>query len=292
MPPINCDGEPVVVHIPWKLKSAAFSVIDTASAHKALYFLQKNATKRSRIVQVEINPLWQAHADALLQHRATGKVFEFGAGKTLGQNLFLGTVVDRQIVVDINPMLDIELVEKTRDQLSRLVTLRASSPIVEADDLDAYGIRYRAPYDAGTTDFPNGSLDACVSTNTLEHIPGDTIRKIFTELRRTLKPNGIVSARIDYSDHYAHTDRSISLLNYLRFSEKKWARYNHRCHHQNRMRHYDYVRIFNECGFVVLDEKLDYAATDVPASVTDAFKDKPDSWAATSGHLVLRKLLH
>ena len=27
---------------------------------------------------------------------------------------------------------------------------------------------------------------------------------------------------IDYSDHYAHTDKNISLLNYLKYDSKRW----------------------------------------------------------------------
>ena len=71
--------------------------------------------------------------------------------------------------------------------------------------------------DAAKTDFESGSLDACISTNTLEHSKRNIVL-IFRELYRTLKDD----TRIDYSDHYAHTDLSISLLNYLKYSETEW----------------------------------------------------------------------
>ena len=51
----------------------------------------------------------------------------------------------------------------------------------------------------------------------LEHIPKDSIKKIFIELRRILKKDGVVCATIDYTDHYAHTDKNIGLLNFLSY---------------------------------------------------------------------------
>ena len=90
----------------------------------------------------------------------------------------------------------------------------------------------KAPYDAANTDLKNKSLDASISTNTLEHIPHKDIVNIFTELRRTLKDNGVVSLSIDYSDHYAHTDKKISLLNFLKYDDKTWNKFNHKHHYQ------------------------------------------------------------
>jgi SAM-dependent methyltransferase len=149
-------------------------------------------------------------------------------------------------------MLDYNLINNMRHQISKLVALKSEAKIDSLDKLGLYGIEYRAPYDAAKTDFDDKSVDACISTNTLEHIPKESIIAIFLELNRILKDGGIVSAKIDYSDHYANTDKNISLLNYLNFDESSWQRYNHNCHYQNRLRHYDYIEIFNRCGFDVI----------------------------------------
>ena len=106
-----------------------------------------------------------------------------------------------------------------------------------------------------------------------------------------MKDDGIVSARIDYSDHYAYTDKTISLLNYLKFDEITWKKYNHNCHSQNRLRHYDYIDIFNKCGFVVINEDLVFAEDDIPKEVIKAFEHKDENWKATSAHIVLKKVL-
>ncbi len=239
---------------------------------------------------MSISPIWKEHKKYLQKYSATGLIFEFGAGKSLAQNLFLSDVVDEQLVVDLNPMIDIELVETSREQLSKMLQLKSDSKIVNREDLTQFGIKYKAPWDAAKSGLENQTLDACISTNTLEHIPEASIVDIFTELRRTLKDTGIVSANIDYSDHYAHTDRSISLLNYLKYDTKSWQKYNHACHYQNRLRHYDYIRIFEELGFSVIEQKLSFDEQNIPQEVENLFKDKNESWKATSAHIILKKL--
>ena len=278
-----------MMNIPWKLKSSIFGLIDFFNAPSTLYFLQKYVTKRSKIGNIVISPAWEAHKRYLKKHGATENVFEFGAGKNLAQNFFMSDIITNQLVVDLNPMLDFELVNNVRHQISKKVALKSQSEIYSLVDLASYGIKYRAPYDASKTELRDKSLDACISTNTLEHIPKETITAIFSELYRTLKDNGIVSAKIDYSDHYAHTDKTISLLNYLKFDEELWKRYNHNCHYQNRLRHKDYLEIFKKCGFVVIEEELTYAEDNIPTEVVEAFKGKDETWCATSSHIILKK---
>jgi hypothetical protein len=279
------------MNIPWKLKSKLFSLIDIFKADPFLYFLQKNVTKRSRITKLDVNEHWLNHQAALVENRCTDFVFEFGGGKNLAQNLFLSTIVDRQLVVDLNPMVDIELVDQARSLLSKNVNFRSDKDIKSLSDLRHYRIEYRAPYDASKTDLSDKSLDACVSTNTLEHIPKESIKVIFKELFRTLKDSGIVSAQIDYSDHYAHTDSSITLLNYLTFSENEWKNFNHDCHFQNRLRHNDYKLLFIDCGFTIVSEKLFFDEHDISDDLRKKYKNDDSSWCATSAHFVLKKNL-
>jgi hypothetical protein len=59
---------------------------------------------------------------------------------------------------------------------------------------------------------------------------------------------------IDYSDHYSHADPAISRVNFLRFSDRQWQPYQSRMLYQNRLRHSDYRRIFEESGLRVAEE--------------------------------------
>jgi hypothetical protein len=279
------------MYIPYKLKSLIFTIVDFFDSKRTLYFLQKYVTKRSQIKKLNIDDNWIRHQKALTDYGCTGFVFEFGAGKNIAQNIFLSQFIDKQLVVDLNPMLDIQLVNVVLDLLSKKFKLKSDVKIIKLEDLNNYGIDYRAPYDASVTNLNPKILDACISTNTLEHIPVASIKSIFMELKRILKDSGIVSAKIDYSDHYAHTDSKLTLLNFLNFLEFEWKKYNHQCHYQNRLRHYQYKQLFNECGFYIIKEELIFDEKNISQDLHFKFKDKDQSWSATSAHLVLKKII-
>ena len=42
----------------------------------------------------------------------------------------------------------------------------------------------------------------------------------------------------------------------LEFDKNTWEIYKHSCHHENRLSDYDYVEIFNKCGFVAVVGEL------------------------------------
>ena len=278
------------MRIPWRLKSRAFRLVDLTQGEKLLYLLQKHVTRRAGQRIGGVHPAWKMHARAIERLERKPVLFEFGAGKSLAQNLFLGPMVERQILIDRDPMLDPALVERARADLQRLgLPLTAEGPIRSVTDLKRYGIDYHAPCDAAATGLPAGSIDICVSTYTFEHIPEAAIPPIFAEIRRILVPGGLVSARIDYSDHYAHTDPAIGKLNYLRFDADAWARYNHRCHYQNRLRHHEYRECFRGAGFEILEDRPVMKAGPIAPEIAARFTDAPKSWAANLGWFLLRK---
>lgn len=277
------------LNIPWKLKSFIFNIIDYLNAPAILYFLQRHITKSSKIKNVEISQDWIMHRNAIEIYNKKKFIFEFGAGKNLAQNLYLSNYVDYQLVVDLFPMLEIKTLNRVRLLLSKKIKLRSNIEIKNINDLANYGIEYRAPFDASKSGLKNCSVDACISTNTLEHIPKNDLINIFKELNRILKDDGIISAKIDYSDHYAHTDSNISLLNFLKYSDNEWKKYNHNCHYQNRLRHGDYTKIFNDCGFMILSEKIKFDEKTTPEVIRKKFLKNNKDWKATSAHLILKK---
>lgn len=278
-----------MTQVPWKVKSFIFYLIDFFDAQGVLYFLQKNITKRSSKKNVRISKNWINHEDILKKYNANNYVFEFGAGKSLAQNLFLSKSIKKQLVVDLNQMLDIDLVNKTRSFLSNNYNLPSDTEIKSKDDLKKYGIEYIAPFDASETGLDDGTFDACISTDTLEHIPLKSLEKIFSELYRVVKNDGIISAIIDYTDHYAHTDKSLSQLNFLKYSNEEWSRFNHDCHYQNRLRHFDYIEIFDSCGFEIVSQEIKYNECNISEELAIKFHGVDSSWSATSAHFVLRK---
>lgn len=69
-----------------------------------------------------------------------------------------------------------------------------------------------------------------------------------------LKSNGVMSVTVDYTDHWQHSDHSISVYNYMKYTDRQWKRYNPPMHYQNRLQHSDYKRMITDCGFDVLAE--------------------------------------
>ncbi|WP_282609562.1 class I SAM-dependent methyltransferase [Pelagibius sp. Alg239-R121] len=216
-------------------------------------------------------------------------MIEFGAGKNLGQNLYISQPELRQHLVDLNPMLDLSLVNHVVTLLAEQYAFEALPAVQSLGDLEAkYAIKYDAPVDMTSTAFDDDSFDICISTNTLEHIPLVTLEAILRELRRVLKSAGIISAQIDYSDHYAHTDRSISKINYLRFSEQAWKRHNHKFFFQNRLRHSHYRKVFQDAGFEILREQAIKPSKRIPDDLDPDVLTGDDSDYCLAGLWVLR----
>ncbi len=275
------------MNISWTLKSRALSLFDLIG-RDALYFTQKYITKRSAVEITTIPRPWKFHKENIEAYRPRSLI-EFGAGKALGQNLYLSRPGLRQQLVDLNPMLDLSLVNDAIALLTAQAALKSSNPVHSLEDLKLhYGISYDAPIDMAATDFADSSFDICISTNTLEHIPVTALEAIMRELRRVLKPGGVISAQIDYSDHYAHTDHSITKLNFLRFSEPQWKKHNHRFFFQNRLRHNHYRRIFAEAGFEILQAQAIKPSKTIPQDLISEQLTGDDSDYCTAGLWLLR----
>lgn len=195
--------------------------------------------------------------------------YEFGAGWDLAVQLtYWALGVDRQTLVDIRPILRLELVNDTIAKLTRLrgaledETGRAlrSPGAADARDLvelqERFGIAYLAPCDARDTGLPAASLDFVSSTDTAEHIPEPDLTRILAECRRLLKPDGLLSFRADLEDHYSRVDARVSRYNFLRFSDRAWRVFNPSLHFQSRLRYPDYVRLTRDAGFEILRERV------------------------------------
>ncbi len=204
----------------------------------------------------------QGHLAAAAEHLddpGHAVFYEFGAGWGLGVAFVLSALgVGHQILVDVRPLTRDELLA---DAVARLPTLgqalgveldlppwpTGTTDVVSA--LQGYGIEYRAPCDARATGLPSGSVDVVTSTSTFEHIPDRDIVPILDECRRLLRPGGVVSAWIDYKDHYAAFDDRLSPYNFLQFDERTWRWYSPPFQYQNRLRHPEYVARFEQAGF-------------------------------------------
>ena len=97
------------------------------------------------------------------------------------------------------------------------------------------------------------SIDVLVSRAVLEHIRPDILTTLFAEFRRVLKPGGYMCHVIDNTDHYAHTDKSINYVNFLRFEDWQWRLLTiNPFAYTNRLRHSDYRQLIVAAGFRIV----------------------------------------
>jgi hypothetical protein len=140
------------------------------------------------------------------------------------------------------------------DRLSTLSALLARwrwTPLAEM--LRALHIRYLVE-DARHLSLPDDSIDLIHSNNTLEHIYPAVLVPILQELKRVVRGDGgLMSHFIDMSDHFAHFDRSITIYNFLRFSDRAWQRIDNSVQPQNRLRLPEYLDIYRALGLPATD---------------------------------------
>ncbi len=99
--------------------------------------------------------------------------------------------------------------------------------------------------DARKTLLTDDSIDVYVSNNVLEHIYASILSPILKELHRIVKSDGLQSHFIDMSDHFAHSDSSITVYNYLKYSKGAWKWIDNSVQPQNRMRLPQYLELFD-----------------------------------------------
>ncbi|HEY3278963.1 MAG TPA: methyltransferase domain-containing protein [Gemmatimonadales bacterium] len=175
-------------------------------------------------------------------------------------------------------------------RFSQLLAFRGTT----ADLMRLTAVDYRAPV-ATRLPLPNQSVDAHVSFTVLEHIPADTLAATLQEGRRVLRPRGLMVHGVDFSDHSAHNDPSISPVNFLQYDDATWARLaGNRYAFHNRLRVDEFAALVDSCGVetVALDALPDapsIAALEAGLPLASRFQGKsPAVNGVTHAWLVAR----
>ena len=157
--------------------------------------------------------------------------------------------------------------------------------------LKALNISLLSPVDARRTNFPDNSFGLYYSIDTLEHIPPDQMKLLFSESRRIIKPDGFFIHSIDTADHFSYTDNTISSINFLQFSDDEWNRLCNRYTYHNRMRKNNYETVFNDAGFTILDkiETIDPGACD---ALRNGFHPGPHHLTGQHNELCINRLIY
>ena len=276
--------------INWKIKAFLYRVLFFLKVERALFFIQKKITKSANINIDKVNENWKYHLKYLQSFNSI-TVLEFGAGKSLEQNIFFSYQLNDklfQTVIDVSNMLDIDLFNQASDQVATILKKNRKAFVQSIDGIKKnYNIEYIAPCDIEKIERSGLKFDACISTTTLEHLPVSKLENHLISLKKIVKKNGIISSLIDYSDHYCHTDTKISPLNFLQFNENHWERYNTPYLFQNRLRHQDYRNLFLKMDYEIVKEKKGSIGIP-PKTISDKFDTNNKETNILWGHFVLK----
>ena len=198
------------------------------------------------------------------------RAFEIGTGwyPTFPFACYLAGAA-RVTTYDLNPHLRMDLTLQCADILGGFlprIATAAGVPLAEVEkrhralverlrtgaDLGvATGgvIDYRAPADATRSMLPDGDVDVVFSNSVLEHVPPEVIDAMYAESMRVLSPRGVMFHSVNCGDHYAYVDRNVHQLNYLRYSDEEWQRWNNAFLYQNRLRAHWFVDGARRHGF-------------------------------------------
>ena len=243
------------------------------------------------------------------------KVFvEIGTGRTVTIPITLWLCgASRIITVDLNPYLKTELIREELDfirsnqeaVLEMFGDRVAQKQFNERFDWIARGridikgfmkesqIDYFAPSDARNLPVWYKTIDYHISNNVFEHVPLDMVSQILSEGRRKLKDDGLMVHRIDFSDHFSHSDSRIPTINFLQYSEEQWHRYSgNRYMYHNRARIDEFEEIMEKAGLRIIDRKLelDQDAVQLIKSgfkLDKRFAGKPEEVNSTLNSLVV-----
>jgi SAM-dependent methyltransferase len=260
----------------WKLKAAiqnSVASLPDSLSYATYYWIQrrfgglKNVNPVGRL-QSGLET-WQRIVEA--GGEPSGKAFfEVGTGRmALAPLAYWLMGAEKTITVDLNPYLKFELIQESLQymwrnleeirglfgsslQESRLESLRQltqGTSFSQDQFLEHCRIQYIAPGDAAKTPLSPGSIDFHTSYQVFEHIPREILAQILAEGNRIIRDQGLFVHHIDYSDHFSHSDSSISAINFLQYSDSQWEKYaGNRYMYMNRLRHDDYLDLFLSAG--------------------------------------------
>ncbi len=148
--------------------------------------------------------------------------------------------------------------------------LEAGTP---EDILRLAGMEYHAPADATRTGLADRSVDVLFSNSVLEHVSETVLDGLMQEGARILRQDGLASHSVNCGDHYAYFDRSITQLNYLKFTAAQWRLWNNSILYQNRLRPCDFTACAERNGLRVIARYWhpnDRLLSELPASAVAA----------------------
>jgi hypothetical protein len=208
-------------------------------------FILKNLSEVGGTVEgkitVEIGTGWVPVIPLLFWLFGSDKCFTFDIERLLKDSLVIESV-KQLLAIASNPNEKLNEIYLTTIKSDRLKILQQLIGKNSEQVLLKCNIAYFAPKDASFSELPSNSIDLVYSN-------------VVLEMSRILHPGGYMVHHIDLSDHFSHSDPSISLINFLQFSELAFSKYNSNFLYQNRLRVSAYRNLIIQSGFSIVHEE-------------------------------------
>ena len=216
-----------------------------------LKYYSKYGNKPANFTSLEIGTGWYPIVPIGLFLAGAGEIY------TIDISSLLKTTAIHQTITKLLQYYDLGKLQTYLPviKVERLEVLKAALLLHNAPEsiLETMNIKTTVG-DARKMPFADGKMDLINSNNTFEHIPAGILADILVEFKRVLNPNGVMSHQIDMSDHFAHLDKSITIYNYLQYTDAQWNRIDNSIQPQNRLRIADYRKLHQQAGFKILEE--------------------------------------
>lgn len=121
------------------------------------------------------------------------------------------------------------------------------------------GINYYPNTDVRVVDLKN--TDLVISRFVLEHVPLDIIAEIHQVFLKELKKGSYILHLISPSDHRSYADSSLSIVDFLKYSETEWNNIQTKFDYHNRLRLPQYLELFKD-KFELVHLEYDYSKPD------------------------------
>ena len=184
--------------------------------------------------------------------------------------LFRAAGAERVILADLERLLD----ARTFSNAANFLNTRAAT-VAEALGLPLDEVRQSLTFGAGSTldqllvqanmeyrvpleleGLTTDTVDVITSRAVLEHFAPESLESLLVSFERVLKPDAVMCHIIDNSDPWQHHDASISPVNFLRYDDSvMWALGLNPQNYRNRLRHSEYLELFERSGYEVVEER-------------------------------------
>ena len=199
---------------------------------------------------LEIGPGWHPVFALLYYLAGAERITLVDSQRLMDARLLTGT--STELFTKYGETIAAELGMGMDELRSRLLPPEASTFV---EKLAFYRIEYLAPADV-CNDLRKGQrFDLITSIDVMEHIPPEMVKNILNECYEIMEENGRMMHLIDHCDHWSFVDSKLSSVHFLKYGDRAMGllyRLNP-LEYQNRLRHDDYIQLFSDAGFSIIN---------------------------------------